>query len=83
MIGCINVVSLLEINVLPTSIDNVAATLKSDILAMLRQCSANLVTTLRESQKFSKPLTTSFKSCVSVISVNVSVFLRNLSFCKQ
>ena len=37
MIGCLDVVSLLEIKVLSTSVDNVVATLKSDVLGTFWQ----------------------------------------------
>lgn len=46
-IGCIDIVSSLEMKVLPTSVDNVVATLKSDIVVTLWERNANVVATLQ------------------------------------
>ena len=46
-ICCIEVVSLLEMKVSPTSIENAVATLKRDVVATFWQRSANIVTTLQ------------------------------------
>lgn len=43
----IDVVNLLEMKVLPTSVDNVVATLKSDIVVTLWERNANVVATLQ------------------------------------
>ena len=59
MIGFVDVVSSLKMKFSTMSVDNVVATLKSDIVATLREGSANVVTTL-QSRYFTKWLTTSF-----------------------
>ena len=70
--GRIDAVSSLEMKVLPTSVDNVVATLKSDVVATLCQRISNVVTTLQSN--FTKCLTT---PCVNFASANTSVFFES------
>ena len=61
--------------VLPTSVDNIVATLKSDVVATLCQSISNVVTTLQSN--FTKCLTT---PCVNFASPNTLVFLESYLF---
>ena len=69
-VGFIDVFSSLEIQVSSTLVDNFVATLKSDAVAKLWPCSANIVATL-PSRNFIKCLATSFRDFVNVASANI------------
>ena len=82
MIGFIDIVRSLEMKVLPTSVDNVVATLRRDVVATFWQSSANVVTTL-QSRYFTKCLKTSFQHFVNFASSNILVFLEKLPLWEQ
>ena len=58
----------------PTSVGKAVATLKSDVLAILRHCSDSVI----QSHKCVKCLTTAIQGCVNVASASIMVFFGKL-----